>query len=202
MISCTLQGSLYHCTTSIHATWCSYYTLSVHDASTRYLRGICVAYHLRAGVGRPAGVLQRPPQSQAMTVTRCCRPGQATGTSHWHWNSRLALPGFLPAPCLLPASAHELYPSRYSSSDSDHTLAISRHSIWASWSIKNFQATIKTLHEKVFSTLGNANQVISSHSWKGMTCFAVQCFGLLYSDWLSILRRFLPIHSSLGRRRL
>ncbi len=57
-----------------------------------------------------------------------CRAGQATGTSHWHWNSRLALPGFLPVPCLLPTSAHALYPSRYSNSDSDHSLAISRHS--------------------------------------------------------------------------
>ncbi len=37
---------------------------------------------------------------------------------------------------------------------------------------------------------------LTSHPWKGRTCFAIQCFRLLCSDWLSIFRIFLRIHSS------
>ncbi len=42
----------------------------------------------------------------------------------------------------------------------------------------------------------------TSHPWKGRTSFAVQCFRLSYSDWLSISRLFLPIHNSVGRRNM
>ncbi len=39
----------------------------------------------------------------------------------------------------------------------------------------------------------------TSHTWKGMTFCAVQCFRLSYSDWCSTFRIFLPIHKSVGR---
>ncbi len=131
MISCTLQGFLYHCTTSVHATLC-FYTVPVHDAYTWYQHGICDACHLQAGVRRPGRVLQSQSQSPAMTVTRRCRPGPATGTGHWHWNSRLALPGSLEVLASAMLAARQcpcIISESLLSSDAEHTLVISRHSV-------------------------------------------------------------------------
>ncbi len=42
----------------------------------------------------------------------------------------------------------------------------------------------------------------TSHPWKGRASFAIQCFRLSFSDWLSISGIFLPIHNSVGRRNM
>ena len=46
----------------------------------------------------------------------------------------------------------------------------------------------------------HAHQQAACHHWKGRTYFAVQCFWLLFSFWLSISRIFLQIHKSVGQQ--
>ena len=58
--------------------------------------------------------------------------------------------------------------------------------------------TFGTAAEEVNQFRRNAPRAATSHLWKGRTCFAFQCFGLFYSDWLSTFRIFLPIHLSIG----
>ena len=58
--------------------------------------------------------------------------------------------------------------------------------------------TFATAAEEVNQFRRNAPRAATSHLWKGRTCFAFQCFGLFYSDWLSTFRIFLPIHLSIG----
>ena len=48
----------------------------------------------------------------------------------------------------------------------------------------------------------HAHQQATCHHWKGRTYFAVQCFWLLFSFWLSISRIFLQIHKSVGHSNL
>jgi hypothetical protein len=66
----------------------------------------------------------------------------------------------------------------------------------------NFKTSGREKIEEIIQTRGYVNEVLISHPWKGKICFAVQCFGLLYSNSLSIFKIFLPIHSSVGCRNL
>ena len=45
-------------------------------------------------------------------------------------------------------------------------------------------------------------QGFTSHPWKGIPFYAVQCFRLSYYDWLSTFRILLPIINSVGRRNM
>ena len=58
--------------------------------------------------------------------------------------------------------------------------------------------TFGTAAEEVNQFRRNASRAATFHLWKGRTCFAFQCSGLFYSDWLSTFRIFLPIHLSIG----
>jgi hypothetical protein len=63
--------------------------------------------------------------------------------------------------------------------------------------VKTFGKISKTFEEVTWIQFPrNADQGITSHHCKDRTCFTVQCFGLVYSDWLSV---FTPL-SGVGKR--
>ena len=67
--------------------------------------------------------------------------------------------------------------------------------IWVGrWGIKTFRTKKKI--EELLKISKQCRLKSDSLPWKGMTRFAFQCFWLLFSDWLSIFRIFLPIRSS------
>ena len=68
--------------------------------------------------------------------------------------------------------------------------------VWAGISIKTFGTT------KFEEVKTRVQENTTSHSWNGRTPFAVQCFRLSYSDWLSVSRIVLPLHKSFGRRNM
>ena len=70
---------------------------------------------------------------------------------------------------------------------------------WAGISIKTFGTT---KFEEVKTRVQENAEDTTSHSWNGRTPFAVQCFRLSYSDWLSVSRIVLPLHKSFGRRNM
>ncbi len=66
--------------------------------------------------------------------------------------------------------------------------------VWAG-SIKTFGAK-----NKIEELIVQENvQGSTTHTWKGMTFYAVQCFRLSFSDWRSTFRIFLLIHKSVRR---
>ena len=71
--------------------------------------------------------------------------------------------------------------------------------VWAGITIKTFGTT---KFEEVKTRVQENAEDTTSHSWNSRTPFAVQCFGLSYSDWLSVSRIVLPLHKSLGRRNM
>ena len=71
--------------------------------------------------------------------------------------------------------------------------------VWAGITIKTFGTT---KFEEVKTRVQENAEDTTSHSWNGRTPFAVQCFLLSYSDWLSVSRIVLPLHKSLGRRNM
>ena len=68
--------------------------------------------------------------------------------------------------------------------------------VWAGISIKPLAKKLKgwIVQDEV--------QGFTSHPWKGIPFYAVQCFRLSYYDWLSTFRILLPIINSVGRRNM
>ncbi len=57
-----------------------------------------------------------------------------------------------------------------------------------------FKTFTRKKNEEIIQTQEDVDEVFNCRPWKGKTCFAVQCFGLVYSNSLSIFRIFLIIY--------
>ena len=97
----------------------------------------------------------------------------------------------------IPSQTARLVPSHKIQNDA--IVSTIKLFVWAGISIKTFGTT---KFEEVKTRVQENAEDTTSHSWNSRTPFAVQCFRLSYSDWLSVSRIVLPLHKSLGRRNM
>ncbi len=196
IISCTWQGSLYHCTKNVHATWC-FYTVSVHDASTRYL----VSTRYLAWTS-PPGWCPTSCAGTAASASVACHDcdfaGQgrpmalATGTGTQGWLCQASCQCHA---CCRPVPMHYIQVITQVQTQTIHLLfdsirPVAQLKLWAGWSMKTFHVQqLKPFTKRFF----DARECRPSHKLSFLEMyykFCCRCFGLLYSEWLSILGGF------------
>ena len=192
MTSCILASCLDHYATSVmdseqllqviftflHAGWCRTYGAGYSAPPGPVTVGRHTDGILQCIAAQPAPCARAIQLDSARAVSKRCRAASESLRS-----------------TRIPSQTARLVPSHKIQFDA--IASTIKLFVWVS--IKTFGTT---KFEEVKTRVQENAEDTTSHSWDGRTHFAVQCFRLSYSDWLSVSRIVLPLHKSLGRRNM